>query len=233
MNEMEKITEELEGKVIKEIFKQAEEVAEFHATLTSKRGENFRRRLLQALAVKLNPEQIEELRKEVSIRESARHINKLLEFGLIEVVGEEEEKELLGYQENKEYVRTKLGEAALNALRELERRLGKKEAIKIYDASLGHNAIRFFLRIYGQKRELDLKEMEIKYTSTEIGRLSLFLRRGIEKTAAIGKLGDAQLLSYREEDGNFYFPPIKARDFYQYLKALYQIIQKCSSEAGT
>lgn len=220
MNEIEKIAQELEGKVIKEIFKQAEEVAELHATLTSKRGENFRRRLLQALAVKLKLHQIEELRKEADIRESARHINKLLEFGLIEVMGE---------GDNKEYVRTKLGEAALNALRKLERRLEKAEAIKIYSASLGHNAIRFFLRIYGQKREVDLKELEIKYTSTEIGRLSLFLRRGIEKIAAIGKLGDAQLLSYREEDGNFYFPSIKARDFYQYLKALYQIFLKRSS----
>ncbi len=69
MNEIEKIAQELEGKVIKEIFKQAEEVAELYATLTSKRGENFRRRLLQALAVKLKLQQIEELRKEADIRE--------------------------------------------------------------------------------------------------------------------------------------------------------------------
>ncbi len=208
--EMEQHINALEGKVIKEIFKSAESIALIHQTISSPRGDYFRRRLLQVLRTEVSALDIKKLRSEAGLQESQRHINKLLDLKLIET----NQKDI--------YVRTNKGEEAVNALRALETELGKEEAGKIFSSFLGFNSIRFFLRVYGVKKEIDMEKKEIKFTPKEIGKLGLFLPRSIEGIAVIDKLSDAELLTY-EDDGNIYFNPKKARAFYKYLKALYQI----------
>ncbi len=207
---MEQQVNSLEGRVIKEIFKNANTIAPLHQTISSPRGDYFRRRLLQLLGTETNISEIEKLRSEAKLQESQRHINKLLELQLIELSREGS------------YKRTERGEKAVNALRALETELGKEDARKIFAAFLGPNSIRFFLRVYGSKKEVDLKKKEVKFSPTEIGKLSLFLPRTIEGVAAIDKSSDAGLLVYKE-NGNIYLDPVKARSFYKYLKLLHQI----------
>lgn len=204
---------ELAGKTIKEIFKNAEEIAELHACLTSPRGDNFRLHLLQAMEIPLNEATIEQLRIQSGVNESQRHLNRLLRFGLIRV------EEIDG---EKRWTRTSLAEKAVNALREFERRAGKEATQAVYSASLGPNSMRFFLRIYGDKREARGADLQVRYTPAEIGRMSLFLARAIEGVSAIDKLNEADLLEYRD-DNYIYMQPIKARSFYQYLHELYEI----------
>ncbi|MFH1519500.1 MAG: hypothetical protein ABIE75_02895 [Candidatus Omnitrophota bacterium] len=207
-------TKDLEGKQIKEIFCSAENISKLHKTLISKRGEYFRRKLLHSLEKELSFDDICRLRTAAELQEAQRHLNKLLEFQLIERI-KKGELDI--------YKRTPKGEKAINALRALEVDIGRGEAHKIYLASLGTNSIKLFLRVYGDKREADLKTRKIKYTPFEIGNMSSFLPRNIEGIAAIDKLSDAELLIY-EEDGNIYLNPKKARGFYKYLKSLYKII---------
>lgn len=214
--------DELVGNIIKETFKKAEELAELHACLTSPRGDNFRLRLLHAFEVPLDKIAIEKLRAGSGVKEYHRHLNKLLRFGLIQV-------EEIG--DKKQYIRTALGEQAVNALREFERRVDKEAAEALYSASLGPNSIRFFLRLYGDKRKVKREPLQIKYTPTEIGRLSLFLPRTIEGYSAVDKLNEASLLVY-EDDNHIYMQPIKARSFYQYLQQLYKIVVKGLSETN-
>lgn len=158
---------------------------------------------------------IEKLRAESSINEYHRHLNKLLRFGLIRV------QEVGG---KKQYIRAALGEQAVNALREFERRIGKEAAEALYSASLGPNSIRLFLRVYGDKKEVNGGPLQIRYTPAEIGRLSLFLPRTIEGYSAVDKLNEADLLVY-QDDNHVYVQPIKARSFYQYLQQLYKIVK--------
>lgn len=205
----------LVGNIIKEIFKKAGEIAELHACLTSPRGDNFRLRLLHALAVPLDETAIEKLKAESSINEYRRHLNKLLSFGLIRV------EETGG---EKQYIRTALGEQAVNALHEFERRVGKEAAEALYSASLGPNSIRFFLRVYGNKKEANWEHLQVRYTPGEIGRLSLFLPRTIEGLSAVDKLNEADLLVY-QDDNYIYMQAIKARSFYQYLQQLYKVVK--------
>ncbi len=77
------ISREIEGARIKVIFKEAQAIAALHNTITSPRGDYFRRRLLQALEAEQEVSQLEELREAADLRESHRHLNKLLESGLI------------------------------------------------------------------------------------------------------------------------------------------------------
>jgi len=200
----------LEGEHIKKIFKNAEQIAELHATLTSSRGDFFRMKLLNALEVRLSASDIVKLRDEAGLRGYHRHLNKLLKFNLVQKDGDG-------------YVRTELGEEAINTLRELERRISQDAARKIYEASLGPNSIRLFLRVYGHKTEVDFEKREISFTPAEIGRLSFFLPRTIEGISAIDKLSDADILVYKE-DNCVYMHPIKARSFYQYLQKLDKIL---------
>ncbi len=199
----------LEGDVIKEIFKNADAIAFLHQTISSPRGNYFRRRLLQLLATENNMSEIEKLRSDAQMQESPRHINKLLELQLISLCKEDI------------YKRTEKGEKAVNALRALETELGTEDARRIFESFLGPNSIRFFLRVYGSK-EVNLKNKEVKFSTTEIGKIALFLPRTIEGIAAIDKLSDAELLVYKD-NGRVYLEPIKARGFYKYLKLLYQI----------
>ncbi len=205
---------ELVGNIIKEIFKKAEEIAELHACLTSPRGNNFRLCLLHALEIPLDDTAIEKLRADAGIKEYRRHLNKLLSFGLI---GAEE----IGGR--KHYIRTPLGEQAVNALREFERRIGKEAAEALYSASLGPNSIRLFLRVYGDKKEAKWGHLQVKYTPAEIGKLSLFLPRTIDGLSAVDKLNEADLLVYKD-DNCIYMQPTKARSFYQYLQQLHRIV---------
>jgi len=61
------------------------------------------------------------------------------------------------------------------------------------------------------------------FSPAEIGKLCLFLPRDIEGMAAIHKLGNAELLTYKD-NGNVYLNPKKSRAFYKYLKSLYRIV---------
>jgi len=207
------VADKLAGKTIKEIFKNAEEIAELHGCLTSPRGDNFRLHLLQAMEIAVDEAVIEQLRIQSGINEYRRHLNRLLRFGLIRV------EEIDG---KKQYTRTSLAEKAINALREFERRVGKEASQAVYSASLGPNSIRFFLRIYGDNREPSGVDLQIRYTPAEIGKMSLFLPRAIEGISAIDKINEADLLVYRD-DNYIYMQPIKMRSFYQYLQELYEI----------
>jgi len=205
------IDQELQGEVIKEIFKDAERVADLHATLTSPRGEFFRRRLLQLLSDGLTQEEIERLKREFGMVESRRHLNKFLEYRLIT---EEEDK----------YRRTDLGERAVNAVREMERKVGEQKAQPIWQAALGKNSISLFLKLYGSPKK-PTQGMDIIYTPLEIGQIARFLPRTIEGISATDKLDDAGLVSYME-DGNIHINPRRSTAFYSYLKILHSIFQE-------
>ena len=161
----ERVSKEMAGKTIRDIFKRAEQVADLHGCLTSHRGENFRFRLLQALERPMDESGIERFRIESGINEYHRHLNRLVKFGLVR--GEETNG-------TRRYTRTSQGENAVDALRRFERRAGRDTALTVYAASLGPNSIRLFLRIYGDQREVDWNSLQITYTPAEIGRLSVF-----------------------------------------------------------
>jgi DNA-binding transcriptional ArsR family regulator len=200
---------------LKEVLQRSEEVAELHSTLTSPRGDYFRLRLLQALEDPADEATIKQRRVESGVHEYQRHLNKLLRSGLVSV------KEIEG---QKKYTRTGLGERAVNAVRELQRSIGKEDARAIYSAALDPNSMRFFLRVYGDKPTAGRANEEITYTLAEVGRLSLFLPRVIDGISAVDKIGEAGLLVYGD-DGYVYMPPVKARSFYRFLKELYEIVR--------
>jgi hypothetical protein len=211
---LEESGEEMTGLAIHDIFKQAEVLARWHSTLTSPRGKFFRNKLLHLLSDGLTAEEIEELRKEFGVEEYARHINKFVELGLIK-------PQKIDGQDG--YIRTEAGEQTVNLTRRLETKLGQDRAEKSYNASLGPNSIRLFLKIYGQDRPRDFASGEIIYTPLEIGRLASFLPRSIEGIAAVDKLDDAGLVSYLD-DGRVHVNPRRSVGFYQYLKGLYTLI---------
>lgn len=198
------------GQIIKEVYRNADDVAGLHACLTSPRGDNFRFRLLQALEAPIRESDMERLRIESGVNEYHRHLNRILSAGLSRV--EESGGE-------REYIRTALGETAVNSVRSFARRVGEEVAQVVFAAALGPNSIRFFLRIYDDRREPDWDNLQIKYTAAEIGRLSLFLPRTIDGISAIDKLNDADLLTYRD-DNHVYVQASRARSWYQYLKEL-------------
>ena len=205
---------DLAGKIIKEIFKRADEIAELHACLTSPRGDNFRLSLLQALGVFLDEAAIERLKVESRVNEYHRHLHRLLGLGLVR----KQEIDGAGL-----YIRTTLGEAAVNTVREFERRTDSGIVQTVWSAALGPNSIRLFLRVYGDRREAQWDRLQVTYTPAEIGSLSLFLPRTIEGISAIDKLNEAGLLVYQDDD-RIHMQPLMARSFYQYLHGLYRIV---------
>ena len=213
---LESVAQGLEGKRIKEIFKNSEWVADLHVALTSKRGNYFRKELLHRLGGQRDSEFFKRLKREAGLQEYERHIHKLLKFQLVH---------LIDHEEKEAYFRTSLGEAAINAIRGLERDVGFEEACRIYEASLGPYSIRLFLRVYGDPRKPDFASRKIKYAPHEVGQLTYFLPRSIDGLSAIDKLNEAGLLSY-EEDGNVYAPPIILRGFYKYLTELDGILKQ-------
>lgn len=121
------------GDIMKQMFKQAKDLDYLHQTVSSPRGNYFRRRLLQMLGAELSASDVEKMRQEAELRESQRHINKLLKLGLIDE------------QKDQTYKRTKKGEESVNALRKLETELGKEQARKIFESFLGHNSTRLLV----------------------------------------------------------------------------------------
>ena len=206
---------DLDGLVIKKIYLNVEPVAELHGVISSPRGQYLHRRLLHALREGLPPSEIERLREEYGVEESDRHIHKLARWGLIEPVRTAEEITL--------YVRTILGEEALNTVRELERKIGEDRARTICEAALGVNAIRLFLTIFGSNKAPDLSAMEVIYTPLEIGQLIRVFARSVEGISSLDKLDDAGLVSYME-DGNIHVNPRRSTAFYAYLKRLHQML---------
>ena len=207
----------LAGVAIKDIYQRVEAVAELHAVLSSPRGHYLHRRLLHALRGGLTNDEIEVLRKEHGVEESDRHINKLAKWGLIEPV--KSTGEVTGF------VRTVLGEEALNIVRELERNIGEERARTICEAALGANDLRLFIAIFGNDKEPDFASREVMFTPLEIGQLMRLFARGVEGMSSLDKLDDAGLVSYLD-DGNIHVNPRRSTAFYAYLRKQYELLLK-------
>ena len=205
----------LEGVTIKKIFQNIEAVAELHAVLSSPRGQFLHRQLLHSLRESLTLDQIERLRRESEVEESERHIHKLAKWGLIEPVSSS--GGITGY------TRTGLGEEALNAVRELERKIGEERERMICKAGLGSSAIKLFLTIFGNKKEMDASSRELIYTPLEIGQLMRLFSRSVEGISSMDKLDDAGLVSYLD-DGKSHVNPRRSTAFYAYLRRLYELL---------
>ena len=208
------VSNDLVGNTIKDIFNNAEQTAELHAGLTSPRGDNFRLRLLQSMELPLSESAIESIRVDSGVNECHRHLHRLLRFRLVR------DQQTDG---TRLYIRTILGETAVNAVRQFERRVGADVAQTVYLAALGPNSIRLFLRVYCDRREAEWDRLQLTYSALEIGRLCLFLPRTIDGISAIDKLNEAGLLVY-QDDGRTHMHPSKARSFYQYLQEIYAIV---------
>ena len=206
-----------DGTMIQKVLEHVVEVAELHAVLTSPRHQYLRRRLLQSLRSPMTIDEIEGLRREFGAQEYERHINKFLRWGFVEPVGPGED--------GAGYVRTSLGEEGINTVRELERKVGEERARSIAEAHLGSNAIKLFLTIFGNPKELDLTTREILYTPLEIGQLIRVFSRSVEGVSSIDKLDDAGLISYLE-DGNVHVNPRRSTAFYHYLRNLYSLLAR-------
>lgn len=211
----EKGEEELLEEQSEKIYDDAEDIARLHATLTSSRGDYFRRRLLQKLTEKTPEEEIEEMQEEVGVEEHERHLDKLMKHHLVRYKSDGSDQ----------HERTRLGLDAVNAIRALERRVGGDEAREIYEASVGPNTIKLFLKIYESFEDIDFEGPEATISASKLGKLSLFLPRTVEGAAAIEKLDDAGILSYKE-NGHFHMNLLKARSFFQYLSKLREIEEK-------
>lgn len=190
-------------------------LANLHKVISSPNGNYFNSALLHELRKRLNEDQLEEFRKKFNVSEYERHIHKFLNFNLVT-------EELIDGK--KVYERTKLGEQALNAMKEMEAKIGLSKAREIYECGLGINYINLFLKLYGKKKFFlsRKKYLEIKYTPNQI--LKQFnLPRNVERSSVIHKFVESELLVC--EDGYFYLDTIRARSFYQYLKRLYEILE--------
>ena len=211
------------GQAIKKILQQADDIAQFHAVLTSPRREYWRRRFLHALKTPLTFDQLERLRKQAGVEEYQRHINKLVRCGMARPV--------LSDGEVTGYVRTEIGEAALNAVSELEREIGEERARAITEAPLGPDGIRLFLTIFGDNKEPDFASREIVYSPLEIGQLIRSFSRSIEAFSTIDMLDDAGLVSYLD-DGGIHVNPRRSTAFYHYLKNLYRLLSEAHTSAN-
>ena len=209
-----------EDETIGKIFQHIEAVAELHAVLTSPRGQYLHRRLLHSLRGVLTVLEIEEIRRDHSVEEAERHINKLAKWALIQPVRSSEG--ISGYE------RTAVGEQALNAVRELERKIGEDRARAIFEAALGVNALRLFLTIFGNNKEPDVRTREVVYTALEIGQLMRVFARSLEGISSMDKLDDGGLVSYLD-DGNIHVNPRRSTAFYAYLKKLFQLLVETKS----
>lgn len=207
----------LQGELINKIIILSKDLSELHKTISSPNGSYFNSALLRELRRRSSKDQLEEFRKKLNVGEYERHLRKLLKFDLVI------EQDIDG---EKVYERTELGEQALNALREIEAKIGLDKAREIYGCGLGRNSIELFLKLYGKKRfflsRFFKKSLEIKYKPYQIFK-QFNLPRDEEGISTIDKFVDAGLLDYR--DGLFYLDIVKARCFYQYLKRLYKILR--------
>ena len=150
-----------DGTLIEKVLEHVIEVAELHAVLNSPRRRYLRRRLLQSLRSAMTIDEIEGFRREFGAQEYERHIHKFLRWGLVEPVTSGEDVT--------EYVRTSLGEEGLNTVRELQRTVGEERARSIAEAGLGANAIKLFLTIFGNPKDVDLKTREVRREHQFVG----------------------------------------------------------------
>ena len=208
---------ELQGEMINDMVELSDDLANLHKSISSPNGNYFNSALLHELRKRLNEDQLEEFRKKFNVSEYERHIHKFLNFNLVT-------EELIDGK--KVYERTKLGEQALNAMKEIEAKIGLNKAREIYECGLGRISIDLFLKLYGKKRfflsRYLRKSLDIKYKSNKILR-QFNLPRDVEGISAIDKFVESELLVYK--DRYFYLDTVKARSFYQYLKRLYKILE--------
>lgn len=205
----------LEGTTIKSIYRNVRPVAELHSVLTSPRGQYLHRRLLHALRGSLAYDEIERLRKEYGVEESDRHINRLARWQLIEPT--------TTLEGDSGYVRTDLGEEAINAVRELERKIGEQSVSVISEAAMGENCIKLFLTIFGDNKKPELSTREVAYGPREFGKLIRGFARSIEGVSSMDKLDEVGIVSYMD-DGNIHVNARRSTAFYAYLRKLYQIL---------
>lgn len=196
---------------LKAVLQSAEKVAGLHLTLTAPGGQFFPHRLPNLVSGTVAVGEVEGLRRQVGVPEAEPHLQKFLEHRLIEVVATRGEK---GYR------RTSSGQEAVNAVHELEERVGADRASQIFQCCLDKNSIQLFLKVYGSRQAPEGDN--IIYTALEIGRIAAFLSRTMAGVSSIEKLDATGLVSYRE-DGNACMNLREATAFYHYLTRLYGI----------
>lgn len=185
--------------------------AELHGFITSPTRGRFRIKLLHQLQERMSLEEIKKLCQDENLKEYGRHIHKLLEFGLIEQLNGDE------------FIRNKLGEDIINSMRALERKIGKENVKKIFNASIDIDSEKLFLILYLRKKDVDLLVKDIKYSPSEIKELCLNVFNPIELMSSLNRLEKGELL-VRRNDGNFHMDPTKAFGFYSYLTELRKLI---------
>ncbi|MFH1427915.1 MAG: hypothetical protein ABIG60_05325 [Patescibacteria group bacterium] len=214
-NKFEKYIQDLQGDVIKNMFIYADRIADLHSALSSPRGNYYRKKLLGTLTKPYTDDEVMKFSEKFGVKEYKRHVHKFIKYGLVS------KREIDSSPRNYTYMRTYNGEDAVNKTRELERKISLDKAKKIYQACLGENSIRLFIKIYGLPK--DVKNGDITYSPIEIGQISSFLPRTIEGMAATDKLDEAGLVSYLD-DGKIHVNPRRSTAFYQYLKDLYWLL---------
>lgn len=201
---------------IRALDRRAAKLANLHTIISSPRGEFFRFRLLQILEVEKSMAELIELKKKEPIKELGRHLQMLQETFLIaETITDGK----------RTFKRTTKGEAAINAIRALGRRVGEETFSSILHANFDANCIRLFLRAYGYKKELNIKKPHIEFTPYEVGKIAMFLDQNVLETSVIDKLNSAGILEYID-DGMIRMNSQKAQAIFQYWVDLYRIINK-------
>ena len=201
------------------LYRRARKITNLHVAISSPRCGFFRFRLLQMLEMEKSFDELVKLKENESILEISRHLRKLQQFSLVEEIVSGEETL---------YKRTSIGEEGINSLRALGRRVGEEAALTILNANFGINSIRLFLRAYSYKKESDITNHEIEFTSFEIASITQFLSSTIERISAIDNLISAEVIVVSNK-GHILMNALKARAFFQYLTELNRLLNKSSS----
>ena len=128
---------------LRELLRSAEQVAGLHLTLTSPRGHFFPHQLLNLVNSVVAVADVEDIRRQVGVPEPEPHLQEFLEQRLMEVVATRGEKQ---------YRRTTSGQKAVNAVHELEERVGADKARQIFRIPLGQ------LHSTGEKESYDRQD---------------------------------------------------------------------------
>ena len=206
-----------EERKIRILDRRAVQLANLHTVISSPRGEFFRFRLLQMLEREKSLTELLEQKEKEPIKELSRHLRMLQEFSLVAEMMTDGKRM---------YKRTTKGEATINALRALGRRVGEETFSSILHANFGVNSIRFFLRTYGYKKDLDLRKPQVEFTPYEVGKIALFLRHNVVAgVSVIDKLSSTGILVYLE-DGTIRLDSKKAQALFQYWVDLNGILNR-------
>lgn len=198
------------------LYRRARKITNLHVAISSPRCGFFRFRLLQMLEIEKSFDELVKLKEKESILEISRHLRMLQQFSLVEEIASGEE--IL-------YKRTSIGEQGINSLRALGRRVGEDGALAILNANFGINSIRLFLRAYSYKKESDITNHEIKFTSFEIASITQFLPSTIERISAIDSLISAEVIVCSNK-GHILMNALKARALFQYFSDLNRLLNK-------